>query len=223
MKTTVAVTLVAVALFHAPLADADTFGSGANQFDIEFVPIGDPGNPADDFGFPDPWGPVPNVYRIGKYEISEDMINKANALGNLGITKDTRGPNKPATSVSWNEAARFVNWLNTTSGSPPAYKFEFQPGEVGYDSNANILLWDPADAGHDPSNLNRNKLARYFLPTENEWYKAAYYDATAGVYYDYPTGSDSPPTPVASGTAPGTAVYDQLFSQGPADIMLAGG
>lgn len=39
------------------------------------------------------------------------MIDKANTLGGLGITKDTRGPDKPATDVSWNEVARFINFL----------------------------------------------------------------------------------------------------------------
>jgi formylglycine-generating enzyme required for sulfatase activity len=36
-------------------------------------------------------------------------------------------------------------------------------------------------------------LARYFLPSNDEWHKAAYYDPIAGVYYDYPTGSDDLP------------------------------
>src|SRR3954454_14750793 len=92
---------------------ADTFGSGANTFDIEFVSIGNPGNAADTTGNPNPAGSVPYTYRMGKFEISEQMIDKANSLGGLGITKDTRGIDKPATSVSWFEAARFVNWLNT--------------------------------------------------------------------------------------------------------------
>jgi hypothetical protein len=215
--------LLTFAGFHAPLADADTFGSGANRFNVEFVSIGNPGNPADTVGYPDAWGSVPHVYRMGKYEISKDMIDKANAEGGLGITQTNWSSNKPATSVSWFEAARFVNWLNATSGSTPAYKFEFQPGEVGYDSNAAILLWDSTDAGYDPNNPFRNKLGRYVLPTENEWYKAAFYDPTLGVYYEYPTGSDTPPTPVASGTAPGTAVYDHYDVGSPADITLAGG
>jgi len=43
------------------------------------------------------------------------------------------------------------------------------------------------------------------------------------VYYDYPTGSDSAPTPVYSGTLAGTAVYDRDISDGPADIASAGG
>ena len=93
--------------FLTSSALADVFGSGTNSFEIEFVTIGDPGNPADTTGDPNPGGSVAYTYRIGKYEISEDMIDKANALGGLDITKDTRGPNKPATRVSWFEAAYF--------------------------------------------------------------------------------------------------------------------
>ena len=131
-----------VGISFADRAAADTFGSGANTFDIEFVTIGNPGNAADTTGSPNPAGSVPYTYRMGKFEISEQMIDKANALGGLGITKDTRGADKPATSVSWNEAARFVNWLNTSTGSTPAYKFAIQPGEVGYSANANIRTVD---------------------------------------------------------------------------------
>ena len=82
-------------------------------------------------------------------------------------------------------------------------------------------LWSPSDAGCDPNNLYRNNLAHYVLPSVDEWYKAAYYDPTNGLYYDYPTGSNMR----ADGRRwralrPGTAVYAQ---SGPADIMLAGG
>ena len=204
-------------------AAADTFGSGANTFDIEFVGIGDPNNAADTTGSPNPAGKVDYAYRMGKFEISEQMVDKANTLGGLGITKTLRGPDKPATQLSWNEAARFVNWLNTSTGSTPAHKFAIQPGEVGYSANANIELWTISDAGYDPNNLYRNSLARYFLPSVDEWYKAAYYDPTSGVYFDYPTGSDTAPTPVASGTAANTAVYGETTAIGPADITLAGG
>jgi formylglycine-generating enzyme len=200
---------------------SDTFGSGASTFNIDFVTIGNPGNAADTTGNPNPAGSVTNTFRMGQFEISEQMIDKANALGGLGITKDTRGADKPATSVTWNEAARFVNWLDTSSGSAPAYKFALQPGDGGYSANADIQLWTPSDAGYDSNNLYRNTLARYFLPSFDEWYKAAYYDPTSGVYYDYPTGSDSAPTPVASGTAAGTAVFNG--QPDPADITLAGG
>ena len=62
-------------------AAADTFGSGDDAFEIEFVTIGDPGNPADTTGDPNPAGSVDYVYRIGKHEISRDMVDKAAAQG----------------------------------------------------------------------------------------------------------------------------------------------
>ncbi len=206
--------LLAALFLCAGVSFADTFGSGANSFDIEFVTIGNPGNPADTTGSPSPAGSVPYEYRIGKYEIPEQMIDKANAIGALGITKFSRGPDLPVTDVTWHEAARFVNWLNISTGSVPAYK---------YDDSGDFQLWTPSDAGYDPNNLYRNKLATYFLPSVHEWYKAAYYDPATGAYYDFPTGSNIPPTPVASGTTPGTAVYQQGTSAGPAEIMSAGG
>ena len=182
MNRLLSLCLAAAYVLSASGSLADTFGSAADSFEIEFVAIGSPGNPPD--VNPNPAGSVPYKYRIGKYEISEQMIDKANALGGLGITKDTRGPDKPAMSVTWYEAARFVNWLNTSTGSFPAYKF---------DAGGSLQLWEPSDPGYNPNNLYRNRRASYFLPSIHEWHKAAYYDPNAGVYYDYPTGSDSVP------------------------------
>ena len=205
-----------LSLIFAPIfadpARADTFGSGANTFDISFVTIGNPGNTGDTKGSPNPAGSVPYTYRLGKFEVSEQMIDNANALGGLSITKDTRTLNKPATSITWIEAAMFVNWLNTSVGSTPAYKF---------DGSGSFQLWTVGDTGYDPNNLYRNALARYFLPSVDEWYKAAYYEPNSGVYYVYPTGSNTHPLAVDSGTLAGTAVFGGRAS--PADIMLAGG
>ena len=144
------------------------------------------------------------------------MITKFNASQSLQITMDTRGTAKPATSVSWNEAARFVNWLNTSTGGFAAYNFT--TGGV----NDNIAVWTAADtADYDATNPYRSKRATYVLPSYNEWYKAAYYNPTNSTYYDYANGSDTAPTAVASGTTAGTAVYDG--QSGPADVNLAGG
>ncbi len=199
----------------------DSFGSGANAFTMNFVSIGNPNNLADTAGAPDKFGAVAYSYRMGTYEVSEDMINKANTAGVLGITKVTLGTNKPATSISWDEAARFVNWLNVSSGSVAAYKFSAQPGGAGYSANANAVLWSVNDSGYNAADPIRNSNAKYFLPNGNEWYKAAYYDPNkpggAG-YWDYASGSDTAPTAVASGTS--GAVYNQA---GPADITSAGG
>jgi hypothetical protein len=202
MKSAIAVVLLTLSPLCVRIAQADSFGSDDNAIEIEFVTIGNAGNFADTTGFPNSAGSVDYVFRIGKYEISEDIINKANGFGGLGITHDNRGAGKPATSVSWFEAAQFVNWLNTSSGSPPAYKF----GAEG-----SFQLWQLGDDGYDPNNLYRNSLARYFLPGTHEWYKAAYYDPTAGVYYDYPTGSNSQPDGLQDEEDP---VFDAVFFDG---------
>ena len=188
---------------------------------VELVTIGDAGNVADTTTY----GAVPYEYRISKYAIRETDIDDYNAApanaGTLQITLVERGDNKPATSVSWNEAARYINWLNIKEGKQPAYKFD-----TGI-ANDNISLWDVADswtAGGE--NRYRHKDTKYFLPNENEWYKAAYYDPINTVYYDYPTGSDSAPTTTSGGTALGTAIYRDGVNPnppGPADVDQAGG
>lgn len=226
MKTAALCMLFLLLPLKVSLADLVVFGTSGDQFTMEFVPIGNAGNTADTTGSPNPAGAVAYAFSMGKYEVSEDMINKANTLGNLGITKDTRGTDKPATNVSWNEAARFVNWLNTSAGFQPAYKFTTQPSDMSYSANENISLWTMGDPGFNAANPFRNSLAVYVLPSIDEWYKAAYHDATAGTtgtYFNYPTGSDMAPTTVASGTGAGTAVYGQASATGPADIMSAGG
>ena len=186
------------------------------------MPIGSPGNADDTTGNPNPAGSVGYTFKMGKFEVSEDMIDKYNAAfgtaNGLVITKDTRGTNKPATNVTWNEAARFVNWLNTSTGGFAAYNFT--TGGV----NDNITLWTAADTlDFDAANPFRSLRANFVLPSSDEWYKAAYYDPVTSTYFDYPNGSYTAPTAVASGTTAGTAVYDQPFGQGPADITQAGG
>ena len=201
----------------------ETFGTGTpNAFTMEFVTIGNPNNVADTTGSPNPAGSVAYTYNIGKYEVSRDMINKANTAGSLGITMQDmtsyggNGLLRPATGITWNEAARYVNWLNTSTGGTAAYKF----------SGSTFQLWSAGDAGYNASNMFRNSLAKYWLPSSNEWYKAAYGNPN-GTWNNYPTGSDSVPTAVASGTAANTAVYRQSPSvaalTGPADITSAGG
>ena len=218
--------LLTLALLNC--ARGDTFGSGPNTFNLDFVTVGNPGNPADDgFSNPEFAGSVPYTYRIGEFEVSRDMVLKANSAGGLAITLADmtnfggNGANRPASGVSWNESARFVNWLNTTQGFQPAYKFTTQPGDSGYSANQDITLWVAGDVGYNAANLFRNSLAHYFLPSVDEWYKAAHYNPANGFYYNYPTGSNVAPTPVPGGSAAGTAVYDGQSA--PADIMFAGG
>jgi sulfatase modifying factor 1 len=207
------------------------FGSDANTFSMEFVTIGNPDNAADTDinALPLNAGAVGYTYDMGKFEVSRDMITKYNANfgtnNNLVITLNDmtsfggNGSNRPATGITWNEAARFVNWLNISTGNKEAYKFA-----VGSDIDSNIQLWTSGDAGYDASNKYRNSLARYFLPSYNEWYKAAYYNPNDGTYYDYANGSNTRPTAVTGGLS--GAVYTQTGEAspvGPADVTNAGG
>lgn len=202
----------------------NSFGSGTNGINLVFVKIGSPGNPNDpnctlNGNYPaNTVGGVSYSYNISKYEITQDSIAKANAQAQIGIILDNvvSSPNRPATGISWNEAARFVNYLNTNKGFPPAYKFS------GTNPTSNIQVWLSTDDGYDASNPFRNKNAKFFLPRNNEWHKAAYYDPIQGRYFTYATGSDVKPTAVSSGTNSGTSVYSQGWS-GPADVEYAGG
>jgi hypothetical protein len=208
----VAALFAAFAITTQPSAQADTFGTSGNEFAIDFVNIGNTGNAADTTSF----GAVPYEYRVGTYEITQNAITKATASGMTNVTAGAWSGNQPAATISWYEAAAFVNWLNTSTGKQAAYNLTFS-------GSWSMTLWSSADAWQlGGENLYRNKDAFYFLPSENEWYKAAYYNPAGSNYFLYPTASNDAPTAVASGTGAGTAVYAQPFEQGPAGVDVAG-
>lgn len=205
-----------------------TFGSGANAFSIDFVTIGNPGNLADTTGNPNPVGSVAYTYNLGKYEVSRDMVTKASTAGGLGLNMvdlsyyvGGNGSNQPAMGISWNEAARFVNWLNESKGYQKAYKFTTSG------ANDNLSVWGAGQ--YVGNNQFRHKDAYFFLPSRDEWHKGAYYDPSksggAG-YWNFATKSDTAPLAVSGGTTSGTAVYNGSFTGQnniPSDITNAGG
>jgi formylglycine-generating enzyme required for sulfatase activity len=196
---------------------------------MDFVTIGNPGNAEDTTGAPDPAGSVGRTFDINTFEVSRAMITAYNANpGVVAISMDPMtnnggpGVNKPATGITWNEAARFVNWLNIQKGFAPAYKY------ANSTITTNLTPWTPNDTlDYDPLNPYRSKRSNFFLPSFNEWYKAAYYDPSAnsgaGGYWDYANGSNTAPMASAGGTTANTAVYGQTAAQGPADVNNAGG
>ncbi len=170
MKTKL-LALALLSLGISTAAFADTFGSGSNSFTIPFVPIGNVGNAADSTTY----GAVGYNYNISTYAVSQDDINKAVASGfSNGTTGDWTG-SKPATTITWYQAAAFANWLNTSQGYTAAYNL---------DAGAMTLtVWSQSQAfalGAGAYDLYRNANAHYFLPSENEYYKAAYYDPNKG-------------------------------------------
>jgi formylglycine-generating enzyme required for sulfatase activity len=223
----VAALFTAFTLTTQPFAQADTFGSGANTFDIDFVDIGNAGNVADTTGY----GAVSYGFRMGVFEISQDQIDKATAGGLSNVAAGAWSGNQPAANISWFEAAAFVNWLNVSTGNQAAYNLTWNGAAWS------MSLWSSADAWSvGGQNLFRHKAAFYFLPSENEWYKAGHYDPNKGGglggYWLYPTGSDTAPARVAGGTDPNTAIYSDRDSEGnflppvldgPADAQQAGG
>jgi formylglycine-generating enzyme required for sulfatase activity len=192
-------------------AQADTFGTSGNEFTIDFVNIGNAGNAADTTSY----GAVPYEYRAGVNEISQNAITKATASGMASVTAGAWTGNQPAANITWYEAAAFVNWLNTSTGKTAAYNLTFS-------GSWSMALWSSEQAWTaGGTNLYRNKDAFYFLPSENEWYKAAYFNPGGSNYFLYPTASSSVPTPVASGTNTGSAVYNGFSA--PAIVNSAGG
>jgi len=106
------------------------------------------------------------------------------AIGKGPGGSDYTYDDKPVRFVNWFSAIRFANWLNNGQGGPGTTEY----GAYTLETNA----LDPSV----PTNwktITRNPGARWWLPSENEWYKAAYYDPLAGTYYDYPTGTNSVP------------------------------
>ena len=214
MRKLLTLSLLAVSYQSASATSLlETFGSGDNAFSMEFVTIGSPGNAADTTGSPNSAGSVAYTYNLGIYEVSRVQITKANLgimmaeMGSYG----GNGANRPATGVTWYDAAKYVNWLNTSTGGTAAYKF---------DGSGTFQLWSAGDAGYNANNQFRNSLAKYVIASSNEWYKGAYGNRD-GTWNNYATGSDSLPTAVSSGAAANTAVYGGR--SGPADITSAGG
>ena len=201
----------------------------AAPISIDWVTVGDPGNTADTTGY----GAVAESFRIMKYEFTNSLYAVfLNAIDPAGTNPDTvyntnmggsaRGGisftggntagtkyavranmgDKPVNFVSWWDAARVANWLHhgaqtygitDSSASAPQNTGAYS---VGTATSGNAV---PVNAG-----------ALFYVPTENQWYKAAFYNSTlnsgSGGYLDYGNGFDTTPTPVtANGTGIGSA------------------
>ena len=199
---------------------------------IDWSPVGNPGNAADpadgDGGTAgiENFGAVPYAYNIGKYDVTAsqyvEFLNAKDSTGlnslglyNSGMSNVTFGginfsagnangskysaisgrENHPVSDVNWYDAIRFANWLNNGQGN----------GDT--ESGAYTLLGGTPV----PSNglgITRNAGATVFLPSENEWYKAAFYDPETSSYFRYPTSSDIAPTATGPTTTPNSANYD---------------
>ena len=207
---TLSVAPFAIALLIAP-ADADVISHGETNVHMNFVAVANKGNPADTEIMNDGttgYGSVGYEYRIGKYEVTADQW--AAVIGadpNVGNAGDWSG-SQPTAGVKWYEAAKFCNWL--TSG-------HYNQGYYTILSDGTIVPHE-LDHAEYAAEYAAEYGTVYFIPTEDEWYKAAYYDPKknrVGGYWDYPTRHDDPDEPVGITSEAGTldAVFVDEFNQ----------
>jgi formylglycine-generating enzyme required for sulfatase activity len=108
--------------------------------------------------------------------------------------------NFPVTEVTWGDAARFANWL---SNGQPATGVENSTTT----ENGSYAL-NGAVSDNQLNAVTRKPSATYVIPSENEWYKAAFYKGgSTNAFWVYPTQSDSPPSNVLSMTGQNNANF----------------
>jgi formylglycine-generating enzyme required for sulfatase activity len=105
---------------------------------------------------------------------------------------------RPISYVNWFNAARFANWLS--NGQPTGPQGPTTTENGAYDLSFWFLGIAPAVNATNP---NTGAAPLYRLPTENEWYKPAYYKGggTDAGYWDYATQSDATPGNMIGGAA----------------------
>jgi formylglycine-generating enzyme required for sulfatase activity len=195
--------------------------SSASGVTMAWTPIGDPGNAADtrvmNLEGSTGYGSVHYNYSIGTYEVTNaqyaEFLNAkaqsdslglydprmadpsygfTSAAGFGGITRlGTAGnysyeaiagrANLPVNYVTFYDTLRFANWMNNGQGS-------------GDTETGAYTLLGATPVPTNNATVARNTGATIVLPSEDEWYKAAYYDAPSTSYFLAPTGSNTPPT-----------------------------
>jgi formylglycine-generating enzyme required for sulfatase activity len=206
-----------------PLVAAAVLPPPARAVAIDWVHVGDPGNACDP-QLSGCHGAVPSTYRISKHEVtnaayaeflnakaatdplalySTEMqargIARSGSPGNYTYSPIAGRGRMPVAYVSFYDALRFANWMHNGQGH----------GDT--ETGAYTLAGETPIPSNEP--LTRNAGADVFIPTDAEWYKAAYYSTTSATYFDYPAGTNtaivcSLPAPAPNVANCGAAVGD---------------
>jgi len=150
--------------------------------------------------------------RMGSSPVGGISLVDCNGAGSKYVVKNNMS-NKPVTFIKWLMAAKYINWLHNNKASSPinyiysgAYNLTniIEPLNINTQNNYHILSEDSKFVTTDQSfsilnhselssNISREESALYFLPNEDEWYKASYYDPTVQSYWKYGTKSNNDP------------------------------
>lgn len=169
--------------------------SASASITMDWVNVGNPGNAAETLTG---YGAVAYAYQIGKHEVTNsqygaflnakgasnsgaiynaDMastgIAQTGSSGSFNYSVTSGFENKPVVHVSWFDAARFSNWLSNGQGDG--------------DMETGAYTLNGATSGIITANIG----AQVYIPTEDEWYKAAYYSAANTSYSLYPNGQNT--------------------------------
>jgi sulfatase modifying factor 1 len=186
---------------------------------METVAVGNPGNPGEQSRLsnsdPSFYGGVAYTFWIGKYEVTAGQYTAflnavaatdTHGLYNVNMSTQEEGcqiqrsglsgsytysvaqeyADRPVNYVSWADAVRFANWLH--NGQPTGAQDLTTTEDGSYFLNG---ISENNDGQLE--DVVREPDATWVIPTDNEWYKAAYHkdDGVTGNYWNYPTGTDS--------------------------------
>ena len=114
-------------------------------------------------------------------------IQRSGSPGNYTYSVASDFANRPVNLVSWGDAARFANWLHNDQ---PVGSQDLTTTESG------SYYLNGATTDEELLVVVREADATWVIPSEDEWYKAAYHknNGVTGNYFDYPTSSDSTPS-----------------------------
>ncbi len=194
------------------LACLTVVGSVSAAVVTDWVRVGDPGNLENTelkIDGTQGYGAVDYAFRLSKYEVTNSQyvgflnavagsdpnqlydtamsaaiyggINRAGVDGSYTYSAENNMGNKPVNYVTFFDAARYTNWLQ--NGQPIGVQ-NASTTEDGAYTFSGFETVGP-----------RNSQAEIFLPNENEWQKAAFYEPGAVTengdeYWNYPTQSD---------------------------------
>ncbi len=187
---------------------------------FDWVTVGDPGN-ACDTQSQGCFGAVAETYRIAATEVTNAQyveflsavartdtkalyntnmgsgITRSGSPGSFTYSAITGREDKPLISVTFWNALRFANWIH--NGQPTGAQDNTTTEDGAYTLTP---------TGIANNTVTRNAGAAVFVTSEDEWYKAAYYDTGAMIYFDYPAGSDTQTTCATPGATANTANCD---------------